>query len=519
MNTNTDYTRPQYRALDITADVAEETRSFDALAVPYNVETELWPDVFERFMPGALEPDTNGIKLRLEHRETIGVVRDFTNTDEGARITGVISRTRAGEDAYTLAKDGALSSVSIGFMSDPETMEITEYGDGSTLITHHRATLFEVSLVTVPAYHDAAITEVRSRKEIPSMDNTTKELDELRAALDDLNRKIDGIDLTPPEAPSHPLSSYRNAGDYVRAVALDNVREFADDNGVLANADPRPVWMTGAINLGNAAMTATNIFTRSADLPATGNTIEFPKLESNTIAVAKQEKEGDTLAVGKIVYGHDSASIATYGGYAPLSRQAVERAESGYLSDVFAAQVLAYSRTIEKATRKLLTATIEQQTQATKIKTGGSITEVNALTVDAIINLLLDLQEHYEDENTIYPMSGVIVSSDVYRHLATLSEERKALHFETNPDNKLGTISLETPRATVSGINIVKVPGLTKTLAGYSPAAIRIRESAGAPFRLSAENITNLTNTFTVYGYAAHYAPAPSAIVPVKFGA
>lgn len=49
--------------------------------------------------------------------------------------------------------------------------------------------------------------------------------------------------------------------------------------------------------------------------------------------------------------------------------------------------------------------------------------------------------------------------------------------------------------------------------------AINIDEQGGAPWQLSDDDITTLTKTFSVYGYAAHYSAAPTAIVPVKFGA
>ena len=68
-------------------------------------------------------------------------------------------------------------------------------------------------------------------------------------------------------------------------------------------------------------------------------------------------------------------------------------------------------------------------------------------------------------------------------------------------------------------MQVHRVPQTTGVLAGYSSEAIVIQESPGAPFRLSDQDITDLTNVFSVYGYAAHYAPAPSAIVPVKFSA
>ena len=56
-----------------------------------------------------------------------------------------------------------------------------------------------------------------------------------------------------------------------------------------------------------------------------------------------------------------------------------------------------------------------------------------------------------------------------------------------------------------------------KHLTGYSADAIQIKEQPGAPLRLQAENIVNLTKGFSVYGYAAIFAPKTGLIKPIKF--
>ena len=57
------------------------------------------------------------------------------------------------------------------------------------------------------------------------------------------------------------------------------------------------------------------------------------------------------------------------------------------------------------------------------------------------------------------------------------------------------------------------------TAAFYTTSALEIHESPAAPLRLQDENIVNLSQNFAVYGYAAHYAPDLSALVPVKVAA
>lgn len=497
-----------------------ETRTVEGVAVPINEWQELWPGFYERFAEGAIEPDPHGVKLRLEHVETIGVITDLSSSPEAVTFKARISETRSGNDAHQLALDGALSSASIGFKSDHSTMTITSDEDGNTYVTHNRAELLEISLVSFPAYDSANLTNVRneSRKD-PTMSDTTalaEDVAAVRGSLEELQRRFALFSDQAHPAPS-PAHAFRSAGEYLKAVVEGNTeaRALATGDATLADSDPSPAWIQRAIKTIDARQRITKLFTHTKDLPATGNTIEYPELESETLAVSKQENEGDTLAYGKITLTRGSAPISTYGGYAKLSRQAVERSAAPYLSTLHAAQAARYARTIEAATVALATATIEQQTAESPLEISKAAT---ALTVDDLISIVLDMAAWYADE-VDFPLAGLLVSNDVFKHLALLDETPKALSFTGSPEDKQGTITVTGPSANVLSVPVVPISSETSLLSGFASEAIVVQESPGAPFRLSDQDITDLTNVYSVYGYAAHYAPAPSAIVPVSFGA
>lgn len=517
-------TAPITRAAETTDTGARE---FDAIAVPYDTWTELWPGYRERFMPGSLEPASAGVKLRLEHRETIGTVPVLDNQNDGAHFTGRISKTRAGDDAYELAKDEALNRCSIGFIPDDDTMEIVQLGNGDVEITHHRATLIEVSLVTNPAYEDTPVTAIRTALEkepnMPTAETITiAESAELRAALEELGRKVD-LNTTAQTTPAAGPEFMRSAGEFMRAAAAGQAdalalatRAFADDAGVLADSNPRPQWLERTILLMDAKMRLTNLFTHAATLPSEGNVLEFPELESDTMAVAKQENEGDTLTVGKVKFTSGSATVNTYGGYSPLSRQVIERSPASYLDTVHRAQALAYARTIETATRDLFKAVTTARLAATPITTTSALAD---LDISSLTDILMDLAIYY-DTDSLYPLAGFIISPDVAKLLALIPKTETALQWTGAPDGKQGTLTITGPRAELAGISCEIIPQInTGTLAAYASPAIEVLESPGAPMRLTQETVTNLTTDVAVYGYASHFAPAPSAIVPVKFGA
>lgn len=498
--------------------ITDDSRTLTALAVPYDEWTELYPGVYEKFLPGSLTASPLGVKLRLEHSETIGTVSKIEQSSEGVHIEAVISQTRAGNDAYTLARDGALSAVSIGFMPSAEGTDITIDDDGTTYITRSAAELREVSLVTFPAYQSATVDEVRNRKE-PTMTTTATELDDLRASMTELERSVTLLSSETSPEPA-PIMAYRSAGEYLKALAAGDetaLRAFDSASDITTKeTGARPAWIDKTLALMEAKMPITGLFQHSKTLPAEGMTIEYPVISANTIKVAEQAAEGDTLAKGRLEIDSGSGVVKTYGGYSLISRQAVERAPASYLATVHRAQAIQYASAIEAATVALFAGTYSAQLEKTEITTTAAL---DAVTAESLADILIDLVDHY-DANIIYPFEGLIVSKDVFKALAKLDEMPKALQFTAAPDDKIGTLSITRPSGTIGGLTVHRASGAkipTGMLAGYSSQSLEILENGGAPLRLSDEDITNLTKAFSVYGYAAHMATAPTAIVPVKF--
>lgn len=72
-------------------------------------------------------------------------------------------------------------------------------------------------------------------------------------------------------------------------------------------------------------------------LPATGMSMEYHVVTSDTTAVGKQETEGSELSFGKVTFGTKTADINTYGGYTSLSRQTIERSTTPMLNTAITA--------------------------------------------------------------------------------------------------------------------------------------------------------------------------------------
>ena len=98
-------------------------------------------------------------KMLWQHRtdQVIGVWNEATELPQGLYVKGTILDTTLGEDAYKLAKAGAVDSMSIGFSTQKYVVD----RENNTR-TIQAVKLWEVSLVTFPANEMARIMGVKS---------------------------------------------------------------------------------------------------------------------------------------------------------------------------------------------------------------------------------------------------------------------------------------------------------------------------------------------------------------------
>lgn len=93
----------------------------------------------------------------------IGVYESMSEDATGLFVKGRLSDTQLGRDAYTLLKDGALSGLSIGFVTRKSKVD-----NESGVRTLTDIQLWETSLVTFPANDAARITGVKTDGALPT---------------------------------------------------------------------------------------------------------------------------------------------------------------------------------------------------------------------------------------------------------------------------------------------------------------------------------------------------------------
>ena len=155
---------------NVTLDAAEgerPARTISGVAIPWNVDATVSGGQVVRFLPGSLPEDGKAPRLVEAHdiSQIVGLVTERVNTEEGMLFAAQIATTRNGDDALELLKMGALDSVSVG--ANPTDFTID--ADGVMVVS--AADWVELSLVAIPAYSAATITEVAATtpQEIPEM--------------------------------------------------------------------------------------------------------------------------------------------------------------------------------------------------------------------------------------------------------------------------------------------------------------------------------------------------------------
>lgn len=496
-------------------------RTLEGVAVPYGQIIDTW-DGAETFDHDCRFDDIESAKLCYQHGELIGRITGAESRDDGLHITARISDTQRGRDVVELLRDGALDSLSVGFI--PLENEMDKAG-----ITHRkRVRLLETSVVSWPAYESAKITgqrdmekttNNRNESEDPKMD---KELEEMLNGIRDEQRSMKAA-IAKGSAPEHKTvgGEYRTAGDYLQALyrgdeAAVQLMHECRDLIATGNTGNTSTWIADDLRLIEMRRKVINILTHDT-LPAKGMTMEYNVVSTDTTAVAKQATEGNALQFGKVTFGTKSVSIDTYGGYTTLSRQVIERSTTPMLNTALAALRNAYAKATETAVRKYLYDTIASQRDATqnanKIDAPATLA---AMTIDQWATLIMNAAELADDRNVNLTRLGV--SKDVMASLIALKDSGSRF-FDLSGDGSdtIGNFDLTGIAGKFLRLPVQMLPKAPNGTACFiDPESVTVWESGG-PTQLSDGDPTKLTENYSVYGYMAVAATNVDGLIPVKF--
>lgn len=489
----------------------------EGVAVPFGDIIDTW-DGAETFDRDCSFDGLDEAKLCFEHGETIGRITNAESKDDGLRITARISDTARGRDAMTLIRDGVLDSFSVGFIP----IESQKDRDG---ITHRRKVrLLETSIVSWPAYQNAKMTKsaapaVEHRKE--TMENNNELMDLIQSMQEEqrgIKAEISKMGAKP--APAAIGAAYRSHGEYMQALARGDEQAMAvmkECRDLISTKDTgnTATWIADDLKLIEERRKVSQLLAHDT-LPATGMSMEYHVVTSDTTAVGKQETEGTDLSFGKISFGTKTASIDTYGGYTTLSRQTIERSTTPMLNTAITALQNAYAKATEKAVRDHLYAEIKAQRDASKDANKIDAPQLANMTIDDWVSLIIDASELADARNV--SLTRLAVSKDVLKALVKLKDTGdRFFNLSGDGSDTIGSFDLTGVAGTFMRVPVVLLPNADAGLTSFiDPAAVTVWESGG-PAQLTDGNVTGLTNSYSVYGYMAVATTHADGLIPVKF--
>lgn len=165
------------QATAVTVDAAagdQPSRTISGIAVPYNEVATVSDGTQVMFQAGALPVDGKAPKLFMYHDSTqpVGIITARQDTDAGMLFSAKISTTAAGDEALTLALDGVLDSVSVGV--NPTDYSFNDEG----VMIVKAAEWLELSLVPIPAFAGATITDVAAAANPDTTETTPTQVEE-----------------------------------------------------------------------------------------------------------------------------------------------------------------------------------------------------------------------------------------------------------------------------------------------------------------------------------------------------
>jgi HK97 family phage prohead protease/HK97 family phage major capsid protein len=513
-------------------EVDTEARTFTGIAVPYDQQVPIndWFGTYnETFARGSVQ-DSDDARLFWRHSDPIGRIISNRETDAGWEVTARISETPLGDEAYTLLRDGVVTSMSVGFRSVSYEVD-DETGD----ITRTAVNVREVSLVPIPAYDGAIVTDVRHRNPNPAPTPQGDPVDpeEFQRMLDaaltqeraENSRQFDALTARLGSgfgAAATPVDT-RSAGQVLQALvrgdeetvrSYEGLLERAYAGGVLADdGTVTPQWVGDLTRLIEDNSILSGLFS-TGTLPATGTTIEFGELDTNTVKVDVQANEGDDLVYGNVKVRTRNAKVQTVGGYTELSRQEIERSSVNMLDTHLRALAIAAGRNKNVALRAFVAALRAKRVAADKVNARTTVTIADQTKYTGWVGGIIDAAGLYEDQGL--SLDVMLVDKATFKGLANMTDTtgRPLMTVSGTGVNAVGSIAPEALGGNLAGVTVRVDPKQADATPQFvNKLAIRAYNSPLAS--LTDSNIVNLTNQYSVYYYTALADEVPGALIPV----
>ena len=339
--------------LQLRAAAGEDSdgRTLEGRIVPYDTEIQVG-ETMESFAKGVFaDTDPASVVLLWQHdvNSPIGRMSALSEEADGAYGTFRLADTDRAREALSLARDGILTGLSVGFTG-------IEARAGKGTRTHTKARLMETSLVTFPAYPTAGVLAVRKEDRMDEpIEEITEEVQtetfdltpinarmeehtlELREVRNQIANIITGAPVAEP-----PMSLHAALGAVLKMVADDpgQNRALADVIGTSpgnASGLIRDAWNTELIGQLN---TLRPLFSAAGTVqfPSAGYGIAFPKITTHT-QVAKRTAEKAEAATREAIIAAVTFPMEWFAGAVDVSLELISQSDPS-VREVIASDLL-----------------------------------------------------------------------------------------------------------------------------------------------------------------------------------
>ena len=471
------------------------------------------------FARGAFDVNQKPAKL-LENHDTgqlRGVVNSLADMDEGLGFTATFARTNAAADAIELVKAGAYDAVSVG--AEP----IESYYDKelkATVVT--KAHLAEISLVAMPAFTDARITEIAAA----SPEEETASPEEEPNPTQDSEEENMEVQPTPVEAaiattPIYATAIKREAklptaveylaaaiaggdawhrmSDALRAAAPDVVT--TDTPGILPTPIVGPVYN----NFVGRRPVVDAIGTKA--MPGGGKVFIRPEVTTHT-SMAVQSAENAALQSGTFVVFNNQVTKGTYGGYVTISEQDLDWTDPAVLSLILDDMSRIYANQTDDVAADALRSGTSTTVNMAAVDTDDP--SVWAATIASAASTILTAS------NGNLP-THLFVAPGIWQDLIALSDSSKRPLFpQIGPMNAFGNLAPGQPNGNAFGLQVVVDRNFASAtcIIGDASGFEIFEQQKGA---ISIDNPSTISRTSAWRGYFATLMIDASKFVRVNF--
>lgn len=505
----------QFIHIPVTLDAAageDSPRTITGVAVPWDTVATVSDGTKVSFARGAFDVNQKAPKLIENHDMTQlrGVVTELADSEEGLLFTAQFAKTAAAQDAIELVKAGAYDSVSIGAV--PTKFKYDKNG----VMKVTAADIAEISLVAMPAFKDAVITEIAASEpeavETPNPE-TVPEEETMSENIPTVEAEAPAIVPTAPiyaQAVKHvPLPS---AAEYIAAAIAGGDQWKAMSSALRAAAPdvittdtpgilPTPIVAPVYNNFVGRRPVIDAVGVRA--MPAGGKVFIRPEVTTHT-SMAVQSAENAALQSGTFVVYNNQVTKGTYGGYVNISMQDIEWTDPAVISLVLDDMARIYANKTDDVAADALVA-------------GASVTAVladadlddpakwNAFVYNAASTIL-------SGSNGNLP-SHLFVSPDVWAYLGQLVDTAgRPLFPQAGPMNAFGAVSPGSEAGVAFGLRVVVDRNFASgTLIVGEPSGFEIFEAQRGA--LSLESPSTLSRTLAWSGTFATLMIDPTKFV------